>query len=261
MLTRIRKRVFDRLARWKYSPAIEVQRTANLVRLGSNYGGWTFKLSKDLYHSTILSCGLGEDASFDVEFASRFDAKVIMVDPTPRAVIHFDEIQKRIGQPAVQRYVKGGKQPATSYDLSRITNAALILEPSALWVENTNLKFYAPPNPDHVSHSIINFQNNDAKDTRHIEVTAVTPEALLSKYGLRSVQLMKLDIEGAEVRVIQHMLEKSILPRQLLVEFDELSFPSERSKEKAEGTDMILRLAGYKCCYFDGLYNFLYVLR
>ena len=260
MLARIRNRIFDRLARRKYAPAIEVHRTTDLLRLGSSYGGWTFELSRDLCHTTILSCGLGEDASFDVEFAARFDARVIIVDPTPRALVHFEEIQKRLGQPATQSYVKGGKQPATSYDLSGVAKAALILEPSALWVENTRLKFYAPPNPEHVSHSIINFQNNYAQNSPHIEVLAATPEALLDKYGLKAIQLMKLDIEGAEVDVINHMLEKSILPRQLLVEFDEMNCPSDRSKRNVEITDRLLRLAGYGCCYFDGLANFLYVL-
>lgn len=215
----------------------------------------------DLQRSTIISCGLGEDASFDVEIASRFDAKVIIVDPTPRAILHFGEIQKRIGQPAIQGYVRGGRQPTTSYDLSSVAKDSLILEPLALWVEITKLKFFAPPNPDHVSHSIINFQNNYSQSTAHIEVPTITPEALLEKYQLETVQLMKLDIEGAEVNVIKHMLEKSILPRQILIEFDELNVPSTRAKTNAEVTDKALRQAGYACRYFDGLSNFLYTLR
>jgi FkbM family methyltransferase len=260
LLTRVKNRVLDRLARRKYAPAIEVRRSLGLLKLGSAYGGWTLKPSGDLNCSTILSCGLGEDASFDVTFASRFNATVIIIDPTPRALAHFAELQKRIGQPALHRYVSGGKQPTSSYDLSRITNDTLILEPSALWVENTKLKFFAPPNPEHVSHSIINFQNNYSSSTAYIEVAAVTLETLLAKYGLTTIQLLKLDIEGAEIEVIRQMLEKSIRPRQVLVEFDEMNFPSERSKKNAEDTDRILKKAGYVCRYFDGLSNFLYVL-
>ena len=56
----------------------------NLVRLGSVYGGWTFENKKNLYGSTILSCGLGEDASFDIEFANMYNAKIIIVDPIPK---------------------------------------------------------------------------------------------------------------------------------------------------------------------------------
>ena len=93
----------------------------------------------------------------------------------------------------------------------------------------------------------------------HIEVTATTLEALLAKYQLKTLPLMKLDIEGAEIAVIQQMLEKSIYPRQLLVEFDEMNFPSGRPKKNVEETDGILRQAGYICRYFDGKANFLYV--
>lgn len=72
---------------------------------------------------------------------------------------------------------------------------------------------------------------------------------------------MKLDIEGAEIEVIRYLLTKSIHVRQLLIEFDELSCPSERSKKNVEETDRLLRHAGYLCRYFDGHANFLYVLR
>jgi FkbM family methyltransferase len=246
------------LTRHKYSPDIAVDRLPDLVRLGSRYGGWTFEPSSDLQCSTILSCGLGEDASFDVDFASAFQAKVIIIDPTPRAITHFAEMQARIGQPAVAKYVKGGKQPTTAYDLRTVAANALTLEPSALWIENTRLKFYAPQNPDHVSHSITNLQGSQS--AKHIEVTAVTLETLIEKYDLATIPLLKLDIEGAEVKVIQRALEKCIFPRQLLVEYDEMNFPSDLSKKNAEDTDRALRQAGYMCRYFDGASNFLYTL-
>ena len=124
---------------------------------------------------------------------------------------------------------------------ARLIRDRSILEPFALWVENTKLKFFAPPDPAHVSHSIVNCQNDYAQDAPHIEVATTTPEALLSKYDLKTVPLMKLDIEGAEINVIPHMLENAIHVRQLLVEFDEMNFPSERSKKNVEDTDRMLK--------------------
>jgi len=260
MLTRIKSAISIRVARRKFAPHIEVQSTAPQLRLGSDYGGWVFEPSSDLQNSTIISCGLGEDASFDVEFAARFDAKVIIVDPTPRAIAHFAQIQARLGKPASQAYVPGGKQPAAAYDLSKLGKDSLTLEPMALWTEKTTLKFYAPINPAHVSHSIVNYQNNYSQETPYIEVAATTPEALLEKYGLSTVALMKLDIEGAEIKVIEHALKRSIRPRQILVEFDEMNAPSVQSKANAEHADALLHGAGYSCRHFDGLANFLYVL-
>jgi FkbM family methyltransferase len=260
MLSRIRSGLAKRIARRRYAPDIEVVRTPGLLRLGSSYGGWMFEPSGDLQHSTILSCGLGEDASFDVEFATRFQARVIIVDPTPRAVLHFAQMMSCVGQPATAEYAKGGKQPVTAYNLRAITANQLVHEPFALWVENTRLKFYAPKNPSHVSHSIVNHQNEYAQDGAYIEVEAVTPESLVDKYHLQRIALIKLDIEGAEIDVIKHALGHSILPRQVLVEFDEMNFPSARSKANAENTDGLLRQAGYRCHYYDGMANFLYVL-
>ena len=259
MLARIKNRVVNRMARRKFAPQIAVKSLPNLRRLGSNYGGWTFEPSSDLKGATILSCGLGEDASFDVEFAAAFNARVIVVDPTPRAIAHFAEMQSRLGQAAIEGYSKGGKQPATAYDMRSMAADSLVLEPSALWIENTRLKFYAPQNRAHVSHSIVNLHNSSSESAGHIEVNAMTIESLIEKHGLGAIPLMKLDIEGAEGKVIQSALEKRIYPRQLLVEFDEMNLPSDRSKKNAENTDRLLRQAGYTCGYFDGMSNFLYI--
>lgn len=68
-----------------------------LIKLGSKYGGWTFADVQNLQGSTIISGGLGEDASFDVEFAARFGARVVLVDPTPRSIRHFEELQASAG--------------------------------------------------------------------------------------------------------------------------------------------------------------------
>ena len=260
MLSRLKHAFFIRVARRKFAPNIEVQPISGLVRFGSAYGGWVFDPSNDLHDSTVVSCGLGEDASFDVEVAARFKARVIIVDPTPRAITHFAEVRARIGEAATQPYVKGGRQPATAYALNKVSLDALVQEPSALWVENTKLRFYAPANPAHVSHSIVNYQNGYSDTSPYIEVTAITPEAMLEKYNLSSIGLMKLDIEGAEIKVITHMLKHSIRPRQFLVEFDEMNFPTARSKVNAETTDALLRSAGYTCRHFDGVANFLYII-
>jgi len=83
---------------------------------------------------------------------------------------------------------------------------------------------------------------------------------LLEKYHLNAISLMKLDIERAAIRAIERALKNWIFPRQLLVEFDEITHPSARAKKNAEYADNRLRQAAYKCRYFDGLSNFPYTL-
>jgi FkbM family methyltransferase len=252
-------RLVNGVKRFTCAPSIKVHQGSGLIRLGSEYGGWVFEDAPDLYGSTIISCGLGEDASFDVEFAVRYNAKVILVDPTPRALAHFDGIISSLGQPKKRSYVNSGKEPISAYPLETIAKDMLVLEPSAVWRENTHLKFFLPRNPEHVSHSIVNYQNGYAADGAHIEVPAVTIEHLVGKYALNDLPLIKLDIEGAEVEVIERMASTSVRPRQILIEFDELTVPSARSRRRAESADRCLRQMGYLCRFTDNRSNFLYV--
>ena len=226
-------------------------------RLGTAECGWRFVESSELFGSTIISCGLGEDASFDVEFATRYGAQVVIVDPTPTAVEHFNAITARLGTPAEIPYRPGGRQDPASYDLSRIQPGQLRLVERAVWTEETRLKFYLPPDSrTQVSHSLINYQNNYSTETPSIEVETTTLPELLEMTG--DVPLLKLDIEGAEVPVILDMLLRGIHPPQLLVEFDELNIPSKVGRKNFDKTTAALVRSGYRMAQFDGTANFLF---
>src|SRR5665213_2673925 len=149
ILTRLRNGV---RRRW-YAPDIKVHDIPGLIRLGSHDCGLTVQPSADLTEATVITAGFGEDASFDIEFARRFGAKIIAVDPTPRSVSYFKLLQARFGQGNSRDYVVHGAQPIEAYDLRGLAEGDMILEQSALWRENAMLKFFAPPNPDYVSHS------------------------------------------------------------------------------------------------------------
>ena len=42
----------------------------------------------------------------------------------------------------------------------------------------------------------------------------------MNEYGHSKIDLLKLDIEGAEIEVLQQMLDDKIFPGYVLVEFD-----------------------------------------
>jgi FkbM family methyltransferase len=232
----------------------------NIIHLGSEYGGWSFVDEQDLYGSTIISAGLGEDASFDVAFASKYNAKVIIVDPTPRSISHFGKIIESIGKPPKQKYSNGGCQPIDAYNLSGLTEDSVTLITKALWDKNTNLKFFEPINSNHVSHSIVNYQNNYSENTKSIEVEAVTLDSLLHDLNINKsdISLMKFDIEGAEIEVIKRCIDVRIMPRQILVEFDELNVPSSKGFARITEVDDLLRSNGYKLLKTNGQADFLY---
>lgn len=105
LVTRVGRKIKYKVLNIIYSPDLNIsEHNYSLIKLGTEYGGWTFADSDNLSNSTIISCGLGEDASFDIEFASKFNSKVVMVDPTPRAVKHHNEIMERVGMSASKPY-------------------------------------------------------------------------------------------------------------------------------------------------------------
>ena len=244
------------------SPALQSLKKYKFESLGSKYGSWTFIDEPRLKKSTIISAGLGEDASFDLEFASLYNATVIVVDPTPRAIAHFNAILEHLGQRKTCNYLDTGKQPVEAYDLRRISSDQLRLVRKALWNENKELMFFEPANPKHVSHSIINYQNNYRENTNYIKVQSSTITNIIAELGVKkeNIFLVKLDIEGAEIEVITDFLEKGFQPPQILVEFDEIRTYSIRGIKRVISVNKMLRHHDYECVWNDGDKNFLYVI-
>ena len=76
---------------------LKTKRGYAFKKLGAEYDRRIFVDNANLNGCTIISAGLGEDGSFDVGFAKQYNAKVIIVDPTPVAIEHFNKIKKHIG--------------------------------------------------------------------------------------------------------------------------------------------------------------------
>ena len=257
VLWRIKKKIY------KLNVKLETIDNKHLNHLGTNYGGKTFIHLDELKGSPIVSCGLGEDASFDIEFAREYKSKVIIIDPTPRAIEHYNEFISRLGQAALEPYQNSGHEKSISYDLSGINKNQLCLDKHAIWTVKTNLRFYAPPNPKHVSYSINNIQNNYNQDDESdfIEVETITIEEVKSKYSINGISLLKLDIEGAEIDVLNHLLNRNIRPTQICVEFDGLNFPNRKVINQYKNLDEKLRKCGYLCYSFDGFADYTYALK
>lgn len=234
-----------------YGPRLASTSGVDVVKAGSVYGGWMFADQPALHGGVVLSCGLGEDASFDVEIAGRFHATVLLVDPTPRAIVHYEELVKRVGQDANSEYVAGGTQPIDSYDLRGIAVDQLQLIPRALTEQSGTVRFYAPSDPKAVSHSVVNFQHGYSTTTPYIEVSSIDFAELLQLTGFRKFDLAKFDIEGAEITVIPQMLAAGVFPEQVLVEYDELNYPSRRARANFDRVHSQLLAHGYTIIHFD----------
>jgi len=184
-------RVRNHALRFAFSILHRPRAREEMTRLGSDYGGYFVPLGRVDERSVCYSGGVGEDTTFDEELIERTGCSVEAFDPTPRAVAHAATVVAR--------------------------HPRFHFMPVGLWSEDTCVDFFAPANPAHVSHSITNLQGTT--ETMRVEVRRLS--SVMKELGHDHLDVLKLDIEGAEHVVIESMLADEIHPAVLCVEFDQ----------------------------------------
>ena len=180
--------------------------------LGTVYGGHSVLTAVVEETPVVYSFGVGEDISFDLEMMKRFGAKIFACDPTPRAVTFIE------GQ-----------------DLS----SDFSFKPVAVSDKNETLEFHPPANPTHVSHSTV--QQHTAQEP--LRVAAESVASLMHGWGHQEISILKMDIEGAEYAVLEHMMQTGIKPQQILVEYHH--FFKDASVKQTRDSVELLKRHGY----------------
>jgi FkbM family methyltransferase len=238
------RKVSRRIMRILLTPKLPKFSASHIVKLGSNYGSKYVVDQPALHDSVLISGGCGEDISFDIEFAKTFNARVVMIDPIPRSQMHFEQVIQRIGQPAIEPYSSSGKQPITAYDLEGIKPDQLEFLPKAFWDKDQILTLFAPRNPNHVSYSFMDLQGTKSAGEQ-IDVTTVTISEIVKLIAPARVEVIKLDIEGAQLEVIRDCFNQKVFPSQIIVEIDELFFPTIKGRKRAKVLLKLLKGNGY----------------
>lgn len=217
------------------------------VRLGTPYGGWIIPRQPVLTESSICYlAGAGEDISFDCALVKLFGCNVRIIDPTPRAVQHFRELEQAIR--GEQRYPINNSV-VDFYDIAVPDLTRMRFLPFGLADKDTELKFYMPKNPAHVSCSTVNLQKTD----EYFTAQCYRLTTLMSQQGDVEVDLLKMDIEGGEYVVIKDLLASNKLPNILLIEFDEVHTPLDKyAGERIEAHISELVNAGMRCIAVEG---------
>lgn len=180
-----------------------------LTRLGSDYGGWTVPVDLVRPGSLCYTAGAGTDITFDVALLE-FGCTVHAFDPTPSSIEHV----------RTQRLD---------------TTPAFHFHPWAIWTRDGELRLYAPQIGDS------NYSAADLQRTgRGIVVPCRSLTSIASELGHERIDLLKLDIEGAEYEVLGALLASDLRPRVLAVEFHKT--PSIRPMVT---TSRALRADGY----------------
>lgn len=185
--------------------------------IGTKYGGWWIPKNMKLNENSIIySGGIGEDMSFDLRMQHLFNCNVICIDPTKRAVKHFEELKEYYNTKEwkfsgdIQKDYKE-QIDSLNPDFSKIKYLSI-----GLWDKKDTLKFYKQNNETYVSQSLIDgmFSNN----YEQIEVDTI--DNIMKSLNHTHIEILKIDIEGAEVKVLKDLFSKQIFPKLLLVEFD-----------------------------------------
>lgn len=194
-----------------HKPQVEV----DYVFLGSEYGGWPVKRGSLTPESCVYSFGIGDDISFDMGVIDTFGCTVRAFDPTPRCL-----------------------------EWLRIANTPREFDfhPVGLSDKTQILRFSAPPVSNHVSYTV----GVREEDTDFVELPVMALDEVMAEIGDsgRTLDLLKMDIEGSEYEALPDMLAKGILPEQLCVEFHHgmFGFTDQQTRYAVAA----LNRAGYK---------------
>ena len=220
-------------------------------RLGSDYGGWVIPgdLIDDSY--TLFSAGVGEDISFDIEFAKRFGSKVVFVDPTPRSISYLESFELALKNKEKVFEFLGQKLSIEGLELGHFSRIE-----KAVWDRKGKMTFYPPKINEHVSFSLSNLQNTDPLSAIEVDVDTV---ANLCRQADLNPKIVKFDIEGVAASTIIKMLQDGVLPQIILTELEELMSPSEENQKILKQLETALLKHGYSLVARDRIYNFTFV--
>jgi len=161
------------------------------LELGQGSGAWICSLNGLTPASRIYSFGAGTDISFDLDVHARSGAEVHIFDPTPRSI-------EWIGQQQLPQGVS--------------------FHAYGIGAEDGSIEFY-PPRRTTSSHfsPVRRYAGQQYGDPVQAPVYCLS--SIMAMLGHDHVDMIKLDIEGGEFDVIEHLADPGNGAGQLLIEF------------------------------------------
>jgi FkbM family methyltransferase len=194
-------------------PRVRVTTRVAVRRFGGEYGGWQVAADHLSARPLVYSCGVGEDISFDREMISAAQARVFAFDPTPRVVKFIQGVADELGN-----------------DFTFV--------PVAIGARDGRLTLFPPADSAWVSHRSV---PDPATANRGIDVPMRSVSSVMREFGHTRLDILKLDIEGAEYDAIADILDSDIRVGQLLIEFHH-RFPGigiERTRSSIEQLETV----------------------
>jgi FkbM family methyltransferase len=209
-------KLYERYREWRFTRALRIARRWPVAAIGRGGNTWWVPAGVLDAASIVYSGGIGEDAAFELELIDRLGCDVWAFDPTPKAAAYVE---------------------------SQVETDRFHFLPVGLWSTEARKFFHEPADTRHASHSVVNLHRTQGG----FEAPCRSLDSLARQLGHSRIDLLKLDIEGAEYAVLDAFFEAGHRPRVLLVEFHEgrgLPVPSDFARG--------LRDRGYEIVAVDG---------
>lgn len=180
--------------------------------------GWKYIPGALNADSVVYSLGVGDSIDLDLHLIDRFGLTVHAFDPTP-------------------------------YSLEWLASQQLpenfCFHPWAVAGQDGSLRLFRRVNHRHKkSVAMWTAEGNAGDDSDFIDAPAYTLKTILQKLGHRQIDLLKIDVEGAEYGILEGLAELPRLPAQLLVEFHH-RFPGI-GKQRTAQSIAALRALNYR---------------
>ena len=183
--------------------------------VGRGEGAWSTPTALLKPDGVAYCVGVGTNASFDEALATQYRMRVFSIDPTPIAVKHMASLNR---DEARHRFL-----------------------PVGMWNADTVLRLYAPMSAS------ANLSAHDIHATgRYIEMPVKTLRTIMREQGHDRIDLLKIDIEGSWLEVIEDVCRTDVPVSILCAEFD-----SPTSPWKALRAIKALRARGFDLVHAD----------
>lgn len=154
----------------------------NCTLYGTEYGGFYLPKTFEIDNAIIYSFGIGEDLSFS-EAIIEAGGHIYAFDPTPKA-IQYVENHRISTHPNFHFYAWG------------------------LSDKDEKENFYLPKKNDWVSGSVILHRSVDSGNM--VEVQMHTLRSIMSELGHDHIDILKMDIEGSEFKVVNNLMNPEL---------------------------------------------------
>ena len=165
--------------------------TYDTSTLGDNDGAWTIVMDGIKSESVILSAGVGHNISFELELIDKTNACIHVFDPSPTGL----KTMKKLGH-------KRGMEN-------------IIFIPKAISGLSGNIFLESPDIATEGSWKATTGGNTEST----IEIESVSVSDYCRNNDISHIDLLKIDIEGAEYDVIDNIISENLSIKQICLEF------------------------------------------